>query len=168
MEEKKKSFVDRILEKLHLIKYKEQVLYMAVGVGTTLVDWGLFAVFVLFIPSVGGEFLQKITPNFLAYSVAWLSSVIFAYVMSRIFVFEKTGERILTQFLKFLGSRAMTLVFSILGDMLFSKIIGTGKLETFIAKLIISIIVVIINYITSKLLVFKKKKEPKEAEKTDE
>lgn len=161
MVEKLRAFIDKILEKLHLIKYKEQILYLIVGGGTTVVDWVIFTVFALFVPPVGGEIFQKISPNILAYSIAWLGAVIFAYVLSRLFVFEQTGERIPTQFIKFFGSRVFTLVLSIAGDMLLS---GALKMNAFLAKAIISVAVIIINYITGKFLVFRKKKKEEKVE----
>jgi len=156
MIEKLRGFIDKVLTKLHLIKYKELILYLIVGGGTTVVDWIIFTVFALFVPPIGGEFVRKISPNILAYAVAWLGAVIFAYILSRLFVFEQTGEKITTQFPKFFGSRVMTLVISIVGDIILS---GLLDMNPFIAKAIISIAVIILNYVTSKLLVFKKKKE---------
>lgn len=166
MVEKLRKFIDKILTALHLIKYKEIILYLIVGGGTTVVDWVIFTVFALFVPPVGGEFVQKISPNILAYSIAWFGAVIFAYVLSRLFVFEQTGEKIIPQFAKFFVSRIMTLVLSIVGDILLS---GLLKMNPFIAKAIISVAVIIINYITGKFLVFrKKKKADAEAAKQDE
>ena len=158
MVEKLRAFIDRLFEKMHLSKYKEKILYLIVGGGTTVVDWVIFTIFALFVPPLGseGDFVRRISPNILAYSIAWLGAVIFAYVLSRLFVFEQTGERIPTQFLKFIGSRVLTLILSILGDMLLS---GVLKMNPFIAKAIISIAVIIINYITGKFLVFRKKKK---------
>ena len=153
------KFVDKILTALHLIKFREQILYLAVGGMTTAVDWVVFTIFALFVPSVGGEFIKKISPNILAYFVAWFAAVIFAYFASRIFVFKQTDEKVVTQFAKFFGSRALTLVFSIVGDILLCGEYAIWKINNpWIAKLIISVVVIIVNYITSKLLVFTKKK----------
>ena len=159
MVNKLRAFIDRVLTKLHLIKYKELILYIIVGGSTTLVDWAIFTVFVLFVPPVGAGIILEISPNIISYAVAWLGAVIFAYVRSRLFVFEQTGEKIVPQFAKFFVSRLATLAISIVGDMLFSRFWGTEKYQVLIAKVIISVAVVIINYITSKLIVFKKKKE---------
>ena len=153
------KFVDKVLTSLHLIKFREQILYIIVGGMTTVVDWVIFTLFALFVPSVGGEFIKRISPNILAYAVAWLGAVIFAYFLSRIFVFKETGEKILTQFAKFFGSRVITLVFSIIGDMLLSGEHAIIKIPNpWIAKLIISVVVIIVNYIPSKLVVFNKNK----------
>ena len=143
---------------LHLTKFKEQIMYLGVGVLTTLVDWAVYAVFVLFVPSIGGEFLQRISPNILSYSIAWLAAVIFAYFASRALVFKPTEEKIASQFAKFFGSRAITLVLSIVGDIFLCGEYAVIEIaDPFIAKLIISVAIIIINYITSKWLVFSKK-----------
>ena len=151
------KIADAVLGFLHLTRFKEQIMYLGVGVLTTLVDWAVYAVFVLFVPSVGGEFLQRISPNILAYSIAWFFAVIFSYIASKALVFKPTNEKISREFAKFFGSRAITLALSIIGDVLLSGDYAIIKIEDpFIAKLIISIAIIIINYITSKWLVFKK------------
>ena len=153
------KIADAVLGFLHLTKFKEQIMYLGVGVLTTMVDWAVYAVFVLFVPSVGGEFLQSISPNILSYSIAWFAAVIFSYFASRLLVFKPTDEKIGTQFAKFFGSRVITLAISIAGDILLSGKYALVEIKNpFIAKLIISIAIIIINYITSKWLVFSKKK----------
>lgn len=156
MVNKLRAFIDKVLTKLHLIKYKELILYLFVGGGTTVVDWVIFTIFALFVPPVGEGIILRISPNIIAYSVAWFGAVIFAYVMSRLFVFEQTGEKIIPQFAKFFVSRIMTLALSIAGDIILCGILDMNK---FVAKVIISVAVVIINYITSKLIVFRKAKQ---------
>ena len=87
-------------------------------------------------------------------------AVIFSYIASKALVFKPTNEKISREFLKFFGSRAITLAISILGDVLLSGDYAPLKIENpFIAKLIISIAIIIINYITSKWLVFTKNTE---------
>ena len=58
----------------------------------------------------------------------------------------------------------MTLALSIVGDIILCGVLDMNK---FVAKVIISVAVVVINYITSKLLVFRKKKAA-EAEKSED
>ena len=152
------KIVDAVLGFLHLSKFKEQIMYLGVGALTTLVDWAVYALFVLFVPSVGGEFLQAISPNILSYSIAWLVAVIFSYVASKLLVFKPTSESVCREFAKFFGSRAITLALSIAGDIFLSGDYAIVKIENpFIAKLIISVAIIIINYITSKWLVFTEK-----------
>ena len=89
---------DAVLGFLHLTKFKEQIMYLGVGVLTTLVDWAVYAVFVIFVPSVGGEFLQRISPNILSYTIAWLAAVIFSYFASRLLVFSRRTKRFQASF----------------------------------------------------------------------
>lgn len=152
------KIVDAVLGFLHLTKFKEQIMYLGVGVLTTVVDWIVYSLFVVFVPSVGGEFLQKISPNILSYSIAWFVAVVFSYFASKLLVFSPTNENALVEFLKFFGSRAITLVLSIIGDIVLSGEYAVLPIKNpWIAKLIISIAIIIINYITSKWLVFTKK-----------
>lgn len=152
--------LDALLCALHLQKYREQLLYIAVGAGTTAVDWALYALFVCFVPPVGVDWLYRISPNILAYCIAWAGAVAFAYIFSRLFVFESTDEHIGAEILRFVGSRAFTLLFSIAGDLLLCGRYALFPLrDPFLAKLVISVAVVILNYITSKIFVFKKDKK---------
>jgi len=152
------KIADAVLGFLHLTRFKEQIMYLGVGVLTTLVDFAVFIVFNMFVPSVGGEFLESISPNILAYSIAWFFAVIFAYAASKALVFKPTSEKISREFAKFFGSRVITLVISIVGDVFLSGDYAVVKIENdIIAKVIISVAVIIINYITSKWLVFTKK-----------
>ena len=154
------KIVDAVLGFLHLTKFKEQIMYLGVGVLTTVVDWIVYSLFVVFVPSVGGEFLQKISPNILSYSIAWFVAVIFSYFASKLLVFSPTNENALVEFLKFFGSRAITLMLSIIGDIVLSGEYAVLPIKNpWIAKLIISIAIIIINYITSKWLVFTKNTE---------
>ncbi|MBQ9429503.1 MAG: GtrA family protein [Clostridia bacterium] len=155
--ERAHHFIDKCLTALHLRKYKEQILYLAVGVGTTAVDWALYALFVCFVPPVGAAWLYRVTPNILAYVCAWAGAVAFAYVFSRLFVFESRATALFGELLRFVGSRLFTLILSIVGDLLLCGEYALYPLDDpFLAKLIISVLVVILNYITSKLFVFKK------------
>ena len=152
------KIADAVLGFLHLTKFKEQIMYLGVGVLTTLVDFAVFIIFNMFVPSIGGEFIASISPNILAYSIAWFIAVIFSYAASKALVFKPTNEKISREFAKFFGSRVITLVISIAGDILLSGNYALVKIENdIIAKVIISVAIVIINYITSKLFVFTKR-----------
>ena len=152
------KIADAVLGCLHLTRFKEQIMYLGVGVLTTLVDFAVFIIFNMFVPSIGGEFIASISPNILAYTIAWFVAVIFAYAASKALVFKPTNEKISREFLKFFGSRVITLVISIAGDILLSGSYALVKIENdIVAKVIISVAIVIINYITSKLFVFTKR-----------
>ncbi len=154
------KIIDAVLGAMHLTKYKEQIMYLFVGGGTTVVDWLIFTALVFLLPDLSALPFFSHFPNAIEYTVAWAGAVLFAYWASKYFVFETAKKEGFSQFLRFVGSRVLTLVLSLVGDFLLT---GLAHINEFIAKLIISVAVVIINYITSKLLVFNKK-ESEEAD----
>ena len=133
------------------LKYKEQILYLAFGVIVTLVNWVIYAVLVAVV-DVG------IT---LSNAVAWFAAVITAFVTNKMYVFENkaTGKLdLIKEAVMFLLSRISTGIFEIIAPTVLVFIGLDGMLfgiDAFYAKLIVSIIVVILNYILSKKLVFK-------------
>ena len=100
-------------------------------------------------------FVHLFQLNFLLGNVlAWFVSVVFAYITNRIWVFESKNEKVFTEFTLFVGGR------------LFSGFLDTSLLYIFvdilvvndiISKIIIGIIVVIVNYILSRDIIFKLK-----------
>lgn len=137
-----------------LQKYKEQISYLFFGVMTTLVNWIVYALMML-LPGVKVE---------LANAVAGVVAILFAYVTNRIFVFRSTSnqkQEIFMEFLRFLGGRAVTFAIELFGvPALFylglkQAVFG---IEGAIAKGIVSVVVIVLNYVFSKLFVFKKNK----------
>ena len=145
-----------------IIKYKEILLYLIFGVLTTAVSILSFWLFSLFIP----ERLYLITNV-----ISWVIAVIFAFVTNKLFVFEskKWGkDELSSEIPKFLGARVFSLVIEELGLILFIDVLGfkeiskiilgfkiTGEL---IAKVIMAVIVIVLNYFFSKFMIFKKNK----------
>ena len=96
---------------------------------------------------------------------AWIGAVLFAYVTNRIFVFqskEKGAVSVLKEISLFFGSRILTGVIETAGP---TFLVWCGITQSyfgirgFAAKLITSIAVIILNYILSKILVFRKKEK---------
>ena len=85
--------------------------------------------------------------------LAWLFSVIFAYITNKLWVFEKTENNILFEFLLFMGGRIFS---GVVDSSLLYLFVGVLLWSDVISKIIIQIIVVILNYVISKLIVFKK------------
>lgn len=121
--------------------------YLIVGFLTTVISLSIYFVLVHTVldPNKGIE-LQ------IANVIAWCGAVIFAYVTNRVIVFKSQNDNKLKEMTKFIGSR----LFSLLVDM-FSMFIMVSCLHwsDTIAKLIVQVIVIILNYILSKLIVFK-------------
>ena len=86
-------------------------------------------------------------------AVAWFLSVLFAYVTNRKYVFDSKNNQIIKEAISFFGSRLATTSLTILK---FTKNhINTISMIP-VAKVVVNVIVVILNYILSKLVVFKK------------
>lgn len=85
--------------------------------------------------------------------ISWVISVAFAYVTNRIFVFKSKNKKIFTEISKFVGSRILSLLMDV-GIMFL--IVTVLSMSDVIGKLISQVVVIIANYILSKLLVFKK------------
>ncbi|MBR2340396.1 MAG: GtrA family protein [Clostridia bacterium] len=138
-----------------IIKNRELILYLIFGVATTLVNWTVYTVLVEAL-SVGMT---------VANALSWLVAVIFAFAVNKLIVFESKhlGFLHLTKELGafFLG-RLLSGAVEIFLPLLLYKIGLTFALfgiEGFLAKVSTSVIVIILNYIFSKLIVFRKRKE---------
>jgi putative flippase GtrA len=131
-------------------KYKEQILYLVFGVLTTVVDILVFSLLTHTLLRGGGR-VEEILANV----VAWVAAVAFAYVTNRIFVFESRDTRVLFELLRFTGSRALTLLIDTLIILLFTAVLS---LNADLANIVANLIVIVLNYVISKLFVFRKQR----------
>ena len=131
-------------------KYKEQILYLVFGVLTTLVDILVFSLLTHTLLRGGGR-VEEIVANV----IAWVAAVAFAYVTNRILVFESRDTRVLLELLKFTGSRALTLLIDTLIILLFTAVLS---LNADLANIVANVIVIVLNYVISKLFVFRKQR----------
>lgn len=144
-------------------KYKEIIMYLIFGVATTLVNWVVTFICqkVFGLDSAG---IQTTAAN----AIAWFCAVLFAFVTNRKYVFEGSGK-LWFELLKFYAARIFTGLFEIfLPDALVAlgnKSNALGflskqflSIQGGIAKLITCVIVIVLNYILSKLVVFRKQK----------
>lgn len=129
-------------------KYEEIIAYLIVGGLTTVVSWAakFLANFLLFdntlYPTSGQNLVLSI--------INWTAGVIFAYFTNRRFVF-KSHEPMSKEAPKFVLSRVSTLIL----DTLVMQLLGMLGINVLVATLISSVLVIIGNYIFSKLFVFK-------------
>ena len=124
--------------------------YLIVGGLTTVVSLATYYLCVLTFLNPNNAFELQI-----ANIISWIIAVAFAYVTNRVFVFKSKEKNIKKEATSFVASRITTLLL----EMLTMFILVT--LLTFndkISKIIAQIIVIIGNYIISKLFVFKKNK----------
>lgn len=121
---------------------KELIAYIIFGVLTTAVN---IITYFLFVDVFAVNYL-------ISNIVAWFVSVLFAYITNRIWVFESKSSNIIKEASYFFAGR------------IFSGVLDTGLMYVFIdllsfgdefSKIIIQVIVVIVNYVLSKYVVFK-------------
>lgn len=135
------------------IKYEEIIAYLIVGVLTTLVSWGakFLANYLLFDNSMQLNEFQ----NAVLSIINWTAGVIFAYFTNRRFVFKSHGP-MLKEAPKFVLSRVSTLILDMVVMQVLNVMLGVHLV---IATVISAVLVMIGNYVFSKLFVFNKKKE---------
>lgn len=124
---------------------KELISYLFFGVCTTAVNYIVYFI------------LHSYIDYRIANAAAWLASVIFAYVTNKIWVFEshtRGFSDILKEFGAFIGSRILSGLFDMGFLILAVEWLGMNE---WLAKIIDGVVVVVLNYIFSKLLVFRKK-----------
>ena len=129
-------------------KYREIILYLVFGVLTTLVDILVFSL--LAHTCLTGDGFQMQLANLFA----WIAAVVFAYVTNRTLVFESRDGRMLAEALRFLASRLLTLLADALLLFLLASLLGMQK---DIANLLCAFAVILLNYVFSKLWVFRTK-----------
>lgn len=124
-------------------KMKEIINYLIVGGCTTVVSIATYYIFRLFID------------NYLICTViSWIFAVLFAYVTNKIFVFHSKDKNILIEFVSFIFSRLLSLAAEVICMFTLVDII---KMSDMVAKIIVQFIIIVLNYIFSKLFVFKGK-----------
>ena len=129
-------------------KYEEIISYLFFGGLTTVVNYAVY------LPCYNLLGISGAVSN----AIAWVAAVAFAYLTNKPFVFKSndwSAKVVLPELVKFVGCR-----------------VGSGVLETAIIfvtvdclhwngnviKLVTSVLVVALNYVASKLLVFRKKR----------
>ena len=137
------------------IKYKEIVNYLIFGVLTTIVNL-LVKYLLLFtiLNASNGVELQ------IAVITSWVLACLFAYITNRIWVFESKSKTIIKEMLKFFTARLSTLGLEMLVMFTFITLLNLNS-DTWVIiwTLFAQVLVIIGNYILSKLLVFKNKKK---------
>lgn len=124
-------------------KNKEIINYIIVGGCTTVVSVVSYYLF------------RLVIDNYLVCTVlSWIVSVLFAYVTNRIFVFESTDKNIVTEFFKFVFARILSLLSEIA---VMAFLVQLLHVDDKISKIVVQFIILVLNYLFSKLFVFKNK-----------
>ena len=143
-----------MIEKLKAlcIKYREIIVYLIVGVLTTLVAWGCKFLFNWLV--FAGTAYPTTTQNTILSVVENVTGIDFAYPTNRKWVFQSKNPNILSELVSFVGSRLATMVLGWLLNLLFVNVLGVPMV---VSTIISGVTVVIGNYVLSKLFVFKNK-----------
>lgn len=136
--------LNKIVSFLH--KHQEILLYLLFGFLTTVVN------FLVYLPLHNGTSMLASVANVFA----WIAAVVFAFLTNKPFVFKSSDWSVRTVFheaVKFVCSRigsliVETLILFVTVDLIY----WNGNYM----KIITSILVVVMNYVTSKLIVFNK------------
>ena len=137
--------MDKIIELCK--KYKSVILYLVFGVLTTIVN--IVAYFLL-------DF-NRLFNTVINTSIAWVVAVIFAYVTNKKWVFDSKVEGFKDNFkemMSFFGCRIATGLMDVGIMFVFVDIL---RYDDMIIKIASNVLVVILNYVGSKLLVFRNK-----------
>ena len=128
-------------------KYQNALVYLAFGALTTLVNY------IVYLPCYN---ILKISSS-VSNVIAWAVAVAFAYLTNKPFVFHShdwSAKTVIPELVKFIGTRLISGGLETLTLYAFVDWLGmNGNLW----KLITSVLVVVLNYVGSKLMVFRKK-----------
>lgn len=148
-------------------KYKEIFAYIFWGVMTTAVSWGSYSMIAVLLRQYSSTLhilgLHVPAVVFAANSISWICAVSFAFVANKMWVFDSRcwkASVALPELGKFVAARLATGILEIVGVPLF---VGSGLdqsllgIEGAVAKVVVSLLVQVLNYVFSKLLIFRKR-----------
>ena len=134
------------MNNIRRILNKETISYVIFGILTTIVN--LISYYF---------FSNIININYLiSNTISWIISVVFAYITNKFYVFNSKDKRkdvMVKEFIKFVNCRLTSGVIEIL---LLFLLVDMMKVNDIISKLAIGVIVVVLNFIFSKIFVFQK------------
>ncbi|MDB0439182.1 teichoic acid glycosylation protein [Clostridioides difficile] len=126
-------------------KHRETILYLFFGAFTTLIN----IISYLF-------FTRVILFNFMiANALSWIIAVLFAYVTNKFFVFKSMRVEIIFLFKEFLSFLNFRLLSGVIEMVIMYIMIDLLFVNDVIVKVITNIIVIILNYLFSKMIIFK-------------
>lgn len=124
---------------------RETIVYLIAGILTTVVNLAVYGVLCN---------VFKIYYLF-ANVIAWIVAVIFAYIINDLWVFRSKSENMkneIIKILKFFAARAFSLLIEEAGLFLFVKVAGFNNM---VVKAFLAVVVIVLNYLFSKIYIFK-------------
>lgn len=129
-------------------KYEEIINYLIVGVLTTVVSLVTYYLCVLTILDPNKALELQI-----ANIISWVCAVLFAFITNKLFVFKSKNKNLLKEITSFVSARVLTLLIDMLIMFIMVTVMGINDK---ISKIVVQVAVTILNYVFSKLFVFKK------------
>lgn len=164
-------------------KHKSIVLYFAFGIGTTMISLGSYYIIRKVFPDAESvpdwfSWIFNITAKLniesntvLPVLISWILANLFSFFTNRVYVFNSQAHnlwRFMYEMAKFFASRIATLIVDMVIMFLLVDLTGIhGGLYEFCAKIFSNIIVLILNFILSKIFVFRKKKSKPQAKSSE-
>ena len=129
------------------LEYKEIINYLIFGGLSTVVNFASYfiAARLLKIDEVASS------------AISWFCAVLFAYITNRLFVFDNksnTKKGILKEIISFFAFRVLSGILCDVGT--FALMVKVFNINDIISKIVTQIMVIIVNYIFSKFIIFKK------------
>lgn len=128
-------------------KYEEKINYLIFGVLTTFVNLIVYALCT-----------KLFSINYMISNIiAWILSVLFAYITNKKYVFKSkcdSNKKVVYEIFQFFKYRILS--FIICDMLLLCLFVELLNMNDMIAKVIIQVVVIVLNYLFSKLFVFKK------------
>lgn len=147
------SVMDKLILLFKKVVNRETIAYAIAGVLTTIVNFASY------------EGLYRLgVPNLTANAIAWVIAVTFAYIVNKrgVFLSRSTNAKDeASKISKFFGARIITLLVEQTGMYLFTELVHFNRL---LVKACLAVIVIILNYVFSKLYIFNKNGVKKEQE----
>ena len=136
-------------------KHKEVINYLIFGVLATAVNLGVKYLLLFTILDASNAVELQI-----AVIVSWIAACIFAYFTNRTIVFKSESKEVLKEAISFVTARLITLGIEMLIMFIFVTALGLNSdLWVAIWSLVAQAVVIVSNYVFSKLIIFKKKEE---------
>ncbi len=159
-------------------RHKQLILYFIFGVGTTVISMGTYYLFRVIFPDAESvpvwlSWIFMITSGLgiesntaLPVILSWILANTFAFITNRVYVFDSTAHTagsIFVEALKFFASRFATLIVDLIIMFLLVDLTGIHNvLYEFAAKVFSNVVVLILNFVLSKLFVFRRKESGKD------
>lgn len=129
------------------IKYKAVVLYIFFGVVTTIINIGTYYIFSSILN------IDYLISNL----IAWVFAILVAYITNKLYVFDSKSfskEIIIKELTSFIIARIFSLI---IDNVIMYVFVGLLDINDMIIKVASNFVVIILNYILSKFIIFKKK-----------